>query len=146
MKKTLIALALTLAVGASMAAEVNVDAVRDNRSGANGVRAAVSVASDFAVTPVVSVTRINNQYTRYAGGARYDFVTVGPVTLSGTGTAVYQDTVRGKSGYGLTAGLGAEVNLVKNVNLVASVERFVGQQRVASANGAVVAVGLNVKF
>ena len=146
MKKTLIAIALTLVAATSMATEVNVDGVRDYHTGANGVRAAVSVASDFVVTPLVSVTRINNQYTRYAAGAKYDFVTVGPVTLSGTGTAVYQDTVRGKSGYGLTAGLGAEVNLVKNVNLVASVERFVGQQRVASAKGAVVAVGLNVKF
>ena len=146
MKKTLIALALSFALGASMAAEVNVDAVRDNRSGANGARVLLSTNSVYGVSPLVSATRVSDQFTRYGAGAKYDFASLGPVTLSATGTAVYQDTVHGKSGYGLTAALGAEVNLVKNVNLVASVERFVGQQRVASANGAVVAVGLNVKF
>lgn len=146
MKKTLIAIALSLVAVASMAAEVSVDAVRDYRSGSNGARVLLSAGSVYGVTPLVSATRVNNQYTRYAAGAKLDLASVGPVTLSGVATTVYQDSVAGRSGYGLTAGVGANVALTKNIDLVASVERFAGQQRVSSRNGAVVAVGLNVKF
>lgn len=146
MKKIIVALAFALAASMSMAAEVGVSAVHDYSLSATGVRATVSTAKVNGFTPQVSVTRFGGEYTRYAAGGKYDFATIGPVTFSGIGSGVFQDTVGASSGYGLTAGLVASVPVYKNVTLDATIERFAGQDRISNRNGTLATVGLNAKF
>lgn len=146
MKKTLIALAFMVSASMAMAVEVGVSTVHDYSLSSTGVRATVSTAKVNGFTPQVSVTRLGGEYTRYAAGGKYDFATVGPVTFSGVGSGVLQDTVGGASGYGLTAGLVASVPLNKTVSLDATIERFAGQNRISNRNGTLATVGLNAKF
>lgn len=146
MKKIFVALAFAVAASMSMAADVTVSAVHDYSLSATGVRATVSTAKVNSFTPQVSVTRLGGEYTRYAAGGKYDFATVGPVTFSGIGSGVFQDTSGAASGYGLTAGLVASVPVYKNVTLDATIERFAGQSRISDRNGTLATVGLNAKF
>lgn len=146
MKKIFVALAFAVAASMSMAADVGVSAVYDYSLSSTGVRATVSTAKINGFTPQVSVTRLGGDYTRYAAGGKYDFATVGPVTFSGVGSGVFQDTTDGASGYGLTAGLVASVPVAKNVSLNATVECFAGQSRISNRNGTLATVGLNAKF
>ena len=146
MKKIFVALAFALVASATMASDVGVSAVHDYSLSATGVRATVSTAKVNGFTPQVSVTRLGGEYTRYAAGGKYDFATIGPVTFSGVGSGVFQDTVGAASGYGLNVGLGASVPVYKNVSVDATVERFAGQDRISNRNGTLATVGLNAKF
>lgn len=146
MKKIFVALAFAVAASMSMAADVTVSAVYDYSLSSTGVRVTAAAAPINGFTPQASVTRLGGEYTRYAAGAKYDFATVGPVTLSGIGYGVFQDTAGAASGYGLTAGLVASVPVYKNVTLDATIERFAGQDRISNRNGTLATVGLNAKF
>ena len=146
MKKTLIAMSLMAAVTMSMAVEVGVSAVRDYSAGKDGVRAVASLESIGNFTPQVSVTRLDKTYTRYGVGGKYLVASSGPVSLSASGSGVYQDTQVGKNGYGLTGGLTASYAVAKNVSLDVGVERFVGRSVVENRTGNVVSVGLSSKF
>ena len=141
MKKIVIASILATAAIAASAVEVSVSGVRDYNLDKDGYRVGATVAGLS-----VSATRIEDSYNRYAVGKDFAIAKVGTVGISAGGAVVYQDTVSGSDGYGLTAGVKASVPLAKNVDLVAGVERFAGQERVNRFNGTVGTVGLNVKF
>jgi len=129
-----------------MAVDVGVSTVYDYGLSATGVRATVSTAKVNGFTPQVSVTRVGGEYTRFAAGSKLELASLGPVTLSGSGSGVFQSTVGASSGYGLAVGLVASVPVYKDVSVDASIERFVGQSRVSNRNGTLATVGLNVKF
>lgn len=147
MKKTIVAILFAIVATTSMAADVSVTAVHDYKLNASGARATVSVGEVAGVTPQASVTRIDGQFTRYAVGGKYNFASVGKVTFAGVASGVYQNSVRPTgSGYGVSAGLLASLPVTKNMSVDATVERFVGQNRVFDRNSTVASLGLNVKF
>ena len=147
MKKFLTALALFAFGSAAMAVEVGVSAARDANLDQDGTRVTLAAGKVLGVTPQLSVTNVNNVYTRYAAGAEAGLFKVGPVKVSATGAAVYQDTAgSGANGYGLTAGVKAVLPLTKNIDATAGVERFYGQDRVNGFNGSVATVGIVARF
>ena len=146
MKKIIVALALAVAASMAMATEVGVSAVRDYNLSGTGVRATVSADKFYGFKPEASITRMSGVYNRYAIGADYSIGSIGPVNFSGTGSGVYQQTTNAKSGYGLSVGLVASVPVYKNVTLDATVERFIGQNRISNFNGINTTVGLSAKF
>ena len=139
MKK--IIMATLFATTALAASAVEVSAVRDYNLDANGYRVAASVA-----TVDLSATRVDSAYNRFAVGKSFELTKVGKVGVSANVAGVYQDTIGGTSGYGLTAGLKATLPVTKSIDVVASVERFAGQERVKPFNGTTGTVGLNIKF
>jgi len=140
--KKIAMIALIAMAGAATAAEVTVSAVNDH-AGIDSV--GYRVATDVKGF-TVSATHVDGRYNRYAVGKDFALTKVGPVNLSAGGAAVFQDTLGGVNGYGLTAGAKATYTITKNFSAVASVERFIGQSRVNDYNGMVTTVGLNVKF
>lgn len=146
MKKIIVALALALAASAAMSTEIGVSAVRDYNLNSTGARATVSVDKISGFKPQASITSMSGAYNRYAVGADYSFGSIGPVTFSGTGSGVFQQTKNASSGYGLNAGLLASMPVYKNVSLDASVERFFGQKRISNFDGISTNVGLSAKF
>lgn len=148
MKKAFVALAISVAGTAALAADVSVSGVRDYTLDRDGVRVAATASKPVVrnITPTASVTYINDRYTRYAVGGTIPVAQLGAVAVKATAGGVFQDTAVGANGYGLTAGLQAAVDLSKNVQLTAGVERFVGQSRVNQFNGTVGTVGVALKF
>lgn len=143
MKKIVISSVLALAAVTSFAADVSVSAVRDYNTGTNGVRVEASIPMGLKA----SVTTLDELATRVAVGKEFALTKVGPVALSASVAGVYQDSHKGaEDGFGLTFGVGASYPVTKTVAVVASVERFVGQDRVSQFNGNAASVGLNVKF
>lgn len=151
MKKLLVIAATLLAISSAHALDAGISSVHDYRSGTYGTRVTVSsqpVATPVGqITPQLSVTSVNDAYTRFSVGGTTNVATVGPATVYVSGAGVYQDSVKGVggSGYGLSVGSGVSVPLTKSVNLTAGVERFWGQQRVGYNSNQFV-VGLNTKF
>lgn len=145
MKKLVIATMLATVGFMASATEVGLAAVHDIATGKDGARVTASVGSVAGFTPQLSVSRIDNVYTRYAIGNQYAITKVGLVALSANAAAVYQDSIGRVNGYGLTAGVKATVAITKGVDLFVGAERFAGQDRVNS-NGTVTSVGLNAKF
>ena len=139
MKK--IVMASILATVAFAASAVEVSAVSDRNLDKNGFRVGAEV-----VGLNVSATHVDDRYNRYAVGKSFELTKVGPVALSASVAAVYQDTNVGKDGYGLTAGAKATLPVTKSLDVVAGVERFVGQERVKSFNGNVATLGVAYKF
>lgn len=128
------------------AAELSASHVRDSNLSKDGVRVEASFVSLKGFDPILSVTHVNNAYTRYGVGADADFVTVGPAAISLTAGTVFQDTSVGANGFGLTVGAKATVALSKKVDLVGRVDRFMGQSRVNNFNGTTSSIGVAVKF
>lgn len=149
MKKLAIASALAaalLAVSAS-AATVSVSAVNDYTAGQPGFKATAEVGNFWGVTPQLSATHVNNRYNRYAVGAEYGFVSLGPVKFAATGEGAYQRTFGGlANGYGLGLGVKAETSLAKNVSLTAGYSRFFGQEVIKASNGNTLALGVKYSF
>lgn len=141
------ALMLSVAMAAS-AADVSVGVVNDFTAKQAGER--VSIATDamgnFKLTG--SATHINKTYNRYAIGGEYALLQNGPVVVSATGAATWQQNLYGPHdhGYGLTAGVRADWLVAKNVSLYAGYERFIGQHRINSFNGNLISVGAKVTF
>jgi len=149
MKKIMFATALVLAsITATHAFEVGVSGVRDDNLKRDGSRVEVAVpqVSVLGLTPTVSATNINHEYTRYAVGVKTDLVKVGALTVGATASGVYQNTRGAQNGYGVTAGLKGTLPITKAIDLTAGVERFWGQDRVDGFDGTVSVIGLNVKF
>jgi hypothetical protein len=148
MKKTLIALSMLAVTGVASAAEVSVGGVYDNNLDREGARIEVAVP-EFklgVVTPTISATHINDEYVRYAVGARANLFNVGALTVGAAAGGVYQNTQNGTDGYGATAGLLGSLPVTKSIDLTAGVEQFWGQDRVKQFDGTVASVGLNVRF
>jgi hypothetical protein len=139
MKK--IIMATLFASTAFAASAVEVSAVRDYNLDANGYRVAGTVSAFN-----VSATRIDNEYNRFAVGKTFELTKVGKVGVSANVAGVYQDTIGGTNGYGLTAGLKATLPITKSIDVVAGVERFAGQERVKQFNGTTGTIGMNIKF
>lgn len=145
MKKTFISLILLSAAMVASAADFTVSGVHDSNIDKNGVRAVLSIPN-AVYTPQLSVTYVNDVYTRYGAGAKYNFLKVGPVSFDATGSLVYQDTTRASNGFGATVGLGASMPISKNVSATATVDRFVGFGGLSGQNGMVYGVGVVAKF
>lgn len=141
MKKIVMATLFATAAVAASAGAVEVSAVRDYALDANGYRVGTSV-SGLDLT----ATRIDSAYNRFAVGKSFELAKVGSVAVSAKVAGVYQDTVAGVNGYGVTAGLKATLPVTKSIDVVAGVERFAGQERVKQFNGTTGVVGLNIKF
>lgn len=142
MKKLVIAVALASASIAATATEVGVSAVRDfSGADANGHRITAGIGGVS-----LSATHINNRHNRYAVGKDFQVYKLGPVALSAGAAGVYQDTDKGRDGYGLTLGTKATVGVTKSIDAVLGVERFVGQDRVKQYNGNLVTAGVSFKF
>ena len=139
MKKIIMATLFTTTAFAASAVEVS--AVRDYNLEANGYRVATSVSGID-----LSATRVDAGYSRYAVGKTFDLTKVGKVGVSANVAGVYQDTIGGTNGYGVTAGLKATFPITKSIDVVAGVERFAGQDRISQFNGTTGTIGLNVKF
>lgn len=136
--KKIAMIALIAIAGAASAADVTVSGIVDHR---DSFRISTEVKG---VT--LSATHVDKILNRYAVGKDITVTKVGPVSLAATGAVVYQDSVLGENGYGLTVGAKATYPITKTVSAVAGVERFTGQSRINAYNGNVVTVGLNVKF
>lgn len=147
MKKFAIVTAMMFASYAN-AAEVSASYVHDFKAGREGVRVEMPVASILGVKPVLGLTHVNDAYTRYSVGADVQVAKIGPVAVALSGSTVFQDTQTrtGTNGFAVTVGAKASLPLNKSTALVASVDRFIGQERVSNLNGTVSSVGLAVKF
>jgi hypothetical protein len=146
MKKIFVLATLAASLSAN-AMDVSLSNSRDFNLDKNAVRVETSLpVAVLGVSPTLSATRVDNVYTRYAVGAQANLAKVGPVSLAVTGAGVYQDTSAGANGYGLTVGVKGSVPVAKNLDLVATVDRFLGQDRVRTFNGTQAALGLRVKF
>lgn len=142
MKKLVIAVALASASVLASATEVGVSAVRDfSGADANGHRITAGIAGAS-----LSATRINDRYSRYAVGKDFQVFKLGPVALSAGAAGVYQDTDKGRDGYGLTLGTKATYAVTKSIDAIVGMERFVGQDRVRQFNGNIVTAGVSFKF
>jgi hypothetical protein len=141
--KKIAMIALIAMAGVASAGEVTVSAVRDYTGvDSTGYRVATDVKGI-----AISATHIDSRYNRYAVGKEFALTTFGPVSLSATGAAVYQDTLgSNENGYGFTVGAKATYAITKNISAVAGVERFTGQSRINAYDGNVASIGLNVKF
>lgn len=144
--KMISAVAAMMFAASVNAADLSASYVRDSNLSKDGVRVETSVGSVMGVKPVLSVTHVDNAYTRYGVAADVGVAKVGPVALSASGSTVFQDTRVGANGFGLTVGAKASVALMKNVELVGRVDRFMGQSRVNNFNGTVSSVGVALKF
>lgn len=146
MKKLVIATMLATVGLMASATEVGVSGIRDITANKDGVSVTASVGSFAGFTPQLSVSRVDTVYTRYAVGTEYAITKVGPVALAATVSGVYQDSISGTDGYGITGGLKATVAVTKAIDVVVGAGRFAGQDSINGSNGNVTSVGLNVKF
>jgi hypothetical protein len=146
MKKIVIASILAASVGVASAAEVSVGGVYDGKAELYGTRVTISAGSIGQVTPKVSVTNINDLYTRYAVGADLNLIEVASVKLGVTASGVYQNGYNAIDGYGVVAGLKATYDITKNISLTGGVERFYGQERIKGYNGTTTSVAVSYKF
>ncbi len=144
MKKVIISSIIAIASAAH--ANVDTSIVRDYGINQTGVRIATGLkvgSYDIEGT----VTHIDDAYTRVGVGKKYQLVTRNKLSVNASVGGVYQDTRHSSvNGLGLSAGLGAQYALTNNISAIASVEGFVGQDRIGAFDGNTVAVGLKVKF
>ena len=124
-----------------MAGELSISQVRDFGLNRNGVEVSAPVAG-FAT----NVTHVDNSYNRV--GLSKDFgVTSGKFFASVSPGVAYQRTLDGtSSGYGITLGAKAGVQVSKDVNFHIGVGQFYGQNRVADFSNTTGSVGVTVKF
>ena len=146
MKKIMTAVAIFAAMTTVSATELSVNYVRDFNLDKNGVALTATTGSVLGAKPEVSLTHVTGAYTRYAAGANYEVLGVGPVKVSLGGSGVFQSTQNASNGFGLVVGARASMDLMKNVALVARVDQFFGQKRIEGYNGVTTTVGLSYKF
>lgn len=154
MKKTLLALAITMAAitaQAQTSAQLGVDAsaIYDTNTQTAGSRVTLDFPSvaQYGFTPTVTASYVDNWYARTGVGADYRFKIDSPVTVKASTAVVYQDSFGGNpSGGGLLLGMKAVYPVSKVFDLTSSVDFFVGQSKIGQYNGAVIGLGLKAKL
>lgn len=146
MKKIMTAVAIFAAMTTVSATELSVNYVRDFDLDKDGVALTATSGNVLGFKPELSLSHVNGAYTRYAAGANYEVLGIGPVKVSLGGSGVFQSTQNASNGFAVSFGARASMDLMKNVSLVARVDQYFGQKRIESFDGATATVGLSYKF
>lgn len=148
MKKFIIGLFVAIASLSAFAdVSTTLSTIHDVDTHKNGARVEVIGSQIGLVQPTASAAIVYSEYQRYTIGVQAPVTTYGPVSFAITGGLGYQDNyANSPQGVGISIGAKASYKLTKSFAIDATVEKWMGQERVAARDGNIASLGLNYTF
>jgi len=150
MKRVILTLALMGFVASAQSVDIGINTTHDYSGKTNRDYYGVTVGQKYGKMGVTagydSTSKGAVDQARYSLIGSIDVTKVGPVQLAVKAGGSMIDNDKGKDGYALLAGIGAEYPVTKTVAATVDYRHQMGQSRVSTSDGNSIIAGMKVSF